>query len=108
MNTPEERIAALAFLEQCWELKPDKIEEKTDVAQAVLTMLKRGCRDKSKILRVVSCELMFKLLHIFAIERNINAPILYKTLTFLLIEFHMDIEIREQMMRHFNTLYNQV
>lgn len=95
MNSPEERIAALAFLEETWELKSERIEDKTDVAQAVLTMLKRGCRDKSKILRIASCELMMKLLHIFAIDRNANAPILYKTLTFLLIEFHMDIEIRE-------------
>jgi hypothetical protein len=95
MNSPEERIAALSFLEETWELKAEKIEDKTDIAQAVLTMLKRGCRDKSRILRVTSCELMMKLLHLFAVERNSNAPILYKTLTFLLIEFHMDLEIRE-------------
>lgn len=50
MNSPEERISALSFLEETWELKAEKIEEKTDIAQAVLTMLKRGCRDKSKVL----------------------------------------------------------
>lgn len=32
MNSPEERIAALAFLEETWELKAEKIEEKTDIA----------------------------------------------------------------------------
>ena len=61
-----------------WEGCAGKIEEKGDVAQAILTMLKRGCRDKSKLLRISSCELMFKLLHNFAVDRNPFAPILYK------------------------------
>jgi hypothetical protein len=71
-------------------------------------MLKRGCRDKCKLLRIASCELMFKLLHNFAVDRNPFAPILYKSLTFLLIEFHSDIQIREQMLKHFTTLFSQV
>jgi hypothetical protein len=53
-------------------------------------MLKRGCRDKSKILRISSTEIMFGLLENFATSRNPFAPILYKSLTFLLIEFHSD------------------
>lgn len=32
MNSPEERISALSFLEETWELKAEKIEEKTDIA----------------------------------------------------------------------------
>jgi hypothetical protein len=107
-NTPQERISALAFLADIWELKADRIEENQEVAQAILTVLKRGCRDRMRILRTVSFELMFKLLHHFSVNRNQFAPIIYKSLTFLLIEFHPHVEIREQLMRHFLSLFQQV
>ena len=104
-NQPNERAVALGLLVSIWESKPGKIEEKNDLASAILTMLKRGCRDRVKILRTSSCEMMFKLLHSFALDRNPFAPIIYKSLTFLLIEFHYDIQIREQMLKHFTTLF---
>lgn len=69
-NTIKERVAAVAFLADMWELKADRIEENHDVAQAILTVLKRGCRDRSRILRTVSFEQMFKLLHHFSLSRN--------------------------------------
>ena len=87
-NSPKERITAIAFLADVWEVKPDRIEDNHEVAQAILTVLKRGCRDRSRILRTVSFEQMFKLLHNFSTNRNQYAPIIYKSLTFLLIEFH--------------------
>ena len=62
VNTTQERVAALSFLADVWELKSDKIEENQEVAQAILTVLKRGCRDRQRLLRTVSFELMFKLL----------------------------------------------
>jgi hypothetical protein len=52
----KERIASLSFLADAWEIKPDRIEENHELAQAILTVLKRGCRDRSRILRTVSFE----------------------------------------------------
>ena len=104
----KERISSLSFLSDTWEIKPDRIEENPEVAQAILTVLKRGCRDRSKILRTVSFELMFKLLHHFSLNRNQFAPIIYKSLTFLLIEFYQVVEVREQLMRNFVTLFTQI
>lgn len=95
-------------MSDAWEIKPDRIEENPEVAQAILTVLKRGCRDRSKILRTVSFELMFKLLHHFSLNRNQFAPIIYKSLTFLLIEFYQVVEVREQLMRNFVTLFTQI
>jgi hypothetical protein len=46
VNTTQERVAALSFLADVWEIKSDKIEENQEVAQAILTVLKRGCRDR--------------------------------------------------------------
>lgn len=106
--TPKERITAIAFLADFWELKPDRIEDNQEVAQAILTVFKRGCRDRMRLLRAVSFEMMFKLLHHFSINRNQFAPIIYKSLTFLLIEFHMHVEIREQLMRRFQALFQEV
>ena len=69
-NTPKERSSAIAFLADVWELKSDRIDENHEVAQAILTVLKRGCRDRTRILRTVSFEQMFKLLAHFSINRN--------------------------------------
>lgn len=107
-NSYQERITALSFLADVWELKSERIEENQEVAQAILTVLKRGCRDRQRLLRTVSFELMFKLLQHFSVNRNQFAPIIYKSLTFLLIEFHPHVEIREHLMRHFLTLFTQV
>jgi hypothetical protein len=105
MNTPKERVAALAILSDIWTIRSDRVEENHDVAQAILTVLKRGCRDRSRMLRTISFESMFKLLHHFSLNRNQFAPIIYKTLTFLLIELHQHVEIREHLMRQFVTLF---
>ena len=51
---------------------------------------------------------MFYLLNIFSSDRNSYAPILYKSLTFLLIEFHLDTQLREQLMHHFSNLFIQI
>jgi hypothetical protein len=56
---------------------------------------------------VIAIELMFRLLHSFASERNSYAPTIYKTLTFLLIEFYWEIDVRELMLKHFISLYDK-
>ena len=53
-NTVDERVSALAFLGEVWTHKPAKIEQREEVANSILTMLKRGCRDRSKPLRFSS------------------------------------------------------
>lgn len=58
-----------------------------------------------RTLVVVSIELMFRVLETFTAERHSFAPTLYKTLTFLLVEFYWEIDVREIMLRHFMTLF---
>ena len=36
------------------------------------------------------------------------APMLYKTLTFILVEFYWEIDIRELMLTHFVSLFKRV
>lgn len=48
---------------------------------------------------------MFRLLESFAAQRHSFAPIIYKTLAFLLVEFYWEIDVREMMLTNFISLY---
>jgi hypothetical protein len=65
-----------------------------DVTVSLLNVLKRASRDMRQTLVVVSLELLFRLMEQFAQSRNQYAPIIYKTLTFLLVEFFWEIDVR--------------
>ena len=55
-------------------------------------------------MRIKSLTSLFFLLENFANQRHKIAPIIYKKLTFSLIENHANIEIREFMLRNFLTI----
>jgi len=65
----------------------------------------RGCRDKLKIMSVLSVSLMTTLLDQFAKDRNEYAPILYKALTFVLIEQYNNMDLREEILHNFIKLF---
>ena len=48
---------------------------------------------------------MFRLLDNLAEQRHSFAPIIYKTLAFLLVEFYWEMDIREIMLCNFMKLY---
>jgi hypothetical protein len=58
-------------------------------------------------LSTVAIELMFRLLEQFAVTRNPTAPLVYKTLTFLLVEFFWETDIREMMLKQFNRIFKR-
>ena len=70
--------------------------------------MKRAARDVKQTLAIVAIELMFRLLEHFAKVKHTVAPMLYKTLTFILIEFYWEIEIRDMMLRHFIYLFKKL
>ena len=59
-------------------------------------------------LSIVAIELMFRLLEQFAVSRNPSAPTVYKTLTFLLVEFYWETEVRELMLKKFNQIFRRL
>jgi len=65
----------------------------------------RGCRDKLKIMSVLSVSLMTTLLDQFAKDRNEYAPILYKALTCVLIEQYNNMDLREEILHNFIKLF---
>jgi len=94
-NTLEERCLAVVFLVDIWVTKPDFIDGRNEMASNILTILKRSCRDKDKLLRIVSYEQIFRTFSVFAQLKISHAPVIYKSIAFLLVEYHMDIEARE-------------
>ena len=48
---------------------------------------------------------MFELIDYFAEQKSPNAPYIYKTLVFFLIEMHEDFRIREQLLINFSFLF---
>lgn len=44
-HSPEERTAAIALMCDFWILFPNKLEVREDLANQIITMLKRGSKD---------------------------------------------------------------
>jgi hypothetical protein len=101
-----DRIVSLILLSEIWRAKPKYIEKAVPNASVIITkILKRAARDMKRTLVIISIELMFRLLESFARDKLQSAPSLYKTLTFLLIDFYWEIDVREVMLKHFVDLY---
>jgi hypothetical protein len=75
------------------------------MAEAILQCLKKGCRDKSKAMAILSMNLMANLLENFAKERNKFAPIILKAQTFILIDLYTQNDLREEMLHNFISLF---
>jgi hypothetical protein len=73
-----------------------------------MSVLKKGCRDRSKAISILSMNLMFSLLDSFAADRNKYAPILYKALTFIMVDSYGNLELREEMLNNFINLFTNI
>ena len=51
---------------------------------------------------------MFRLFEAFAKVKHGIAPLLYKTLTFILVEFYWELEIRDMMLKHFIYVFKKM
>ena len=76
------------------------------MTDAIIKALKGGCRDsRSKAVSITSINLSFYLLGGFASDRNMFAPIIYKALTFVLIDCYLNLELREELLKNFIQLF---
>ena len=101
-----DRIISLVFMAEIWMNRPNFVGKRLEGASdSILHILKKAARDIRRTLSYISIELMFRLLESFASERHYFAPTIYKTLTFLLVEFYWEIDVRELMLKHFIHLY---
>lgn len=63
--------------------------------------MKKATRESQNVLKFFSLNSLFRLLDKLATERNPFAAVLYKKLTFSLIENYNDLEVREFMLQNF-------
>ena len=67
--------------------------------------MKKATRERSQVLKYFSMNSLFNLLDMFAKDRNPYAAILYKKLTFSLIENFEDLELRDLMLHNFLQIF---
>lgn len=107
--TLDDRISSLVFFTEIWLNRTDYIDTVIEGSgPAVLNILKRAARDVKQTLAIIAIELMFRILESFARVKHSVAPTLYKTLTFILVEFYWEIEIRDMMLKHFIYLFKKL
>ena len=67
--------------------------------------LRKGCRDRSRVISILSVNLMASLLETFGKERNPYAPFILKAMTFILIEQYLNPDLKEEMLHNFIQLF---
>ncbi len=103
-HTPEERTAAIALMCDLWILFPNKMELRNDLQTQLITMLKRGSKDKYRPLRITSLCQTFRLMDKF-FEKVAISPTLYKNISHAMIENHGDATTREYIMKNLMIMY---
>ncbi|CAG9333687.1 unnamed protein product [Blepharisma stoltei] len=107
-HDPGTRSCALYFLLHLLTEFFPKISSNEILVNAVLSLLNRTCRDESKALQNMAVGMLFLLLEFFAGEKSNYAPIVYRTLTFLLVENYSHNEMREYLECNFRMTYKTI
>jgi len=106
-HTPAERCIALSLVSQLWLCFPYVFEGKDEVENYILNVLMRSTRDKCIALQYFSMALLFELLEEFGNEKRTFAPIIYKTLTFSLVELYTNVSVRQFVEGNLIEMYKQ-
>ena len=102
------RLSALNLLSQLWRQFHRDIDKNEDLRSAILALLKKGCRDKSKLVSGSCAAQLFHLLEYFYEQKNAAAPTLFKALQLLLIETFDKSIFREFMLDNFAMTAQQI
>ncbi len=108
------KSACISLIAEIWTLEPHLISDNpksyrdgSSILDTCLKVFKNTCKFSSRSMKLSTLGLMFKLLDQFAQSRDNQAPVIYKLLTFALIENIHDDDIREFMLRSFTNVFNQ-
>lgn len=107
------KSSCISLLAEIWTLEPSLISENpkkckdgSSVLDTCLKVFKNTCKFASRSMKLATIGLMFKLLDQFAKSRDNQAPVIYKLLTFTMIENIHDDDIREFMLRCFTNVFS--
>ena len=102
------RSAALTLLSILWRYIPAYFEEHEEVVNSLLAMMKKACRDKSLLLSCHSAGHLFSLLIKLYAGRSQYAPLIFKSLTFLMIETFESVDFKEFVMSNFVIMLGEI
>lgn len=109
-NFSEQKIIALKLLVSIWEIFPHFMNDlyfDKPCYEHIILALKRGFRVRqSQVTRSISINLLFHILHRLAKSKDKLAPIVYKELTFLMVDSFDNLDQREEMYRNFISIFN--
>lgn len=107
-RTASTRMSALTFLAILWKAVPKYFEEQEDLVNSVLALFKKACRDKSPLLSFLCTGHLFDLLKGLFAHRSPYAPLIFKSLTFLLIETYSSVNLKEFLISNFVVILEEI
>ncbi len=101
------RVAAIDLLVGLWDDFREIVEANQDSAKYIHGTIVRAASDQNLALRMFAITQLFRLLETFARDRQPYAPMLYRSLSYILSENHSSAPVREFMMGNFRTFYRE-
>ena len=102
-----ERMKSALFLAEIW-INFSLYFNSEEENYRILSIFKTLYKDNNHLVQYTSICQLFRVLLVFASERNVFVPIIYKSLIFNFIEYHHDLAIRELMISNFNHLFKMI
>ena len=97
------QCAVLIFVSELWLEHTEIINE--EQSENIINMLKFQSKSHQKSIKFVAVTQMFRLLKLFTSLKRSEAPIIYKSLIFTLVDGHYDDTIRSFIMNHFTNFF---
>lgn len=101
------RMPAINFLVNIVTQFYAKIKDNESFINSIISFLNRTSRDQSFSLKCVAIGYLFYLLEFFADNESTFAPIVYRTLTFLLMENYSSSVMREYIQVNFRYIFKK-
>ena len=103
----DSRASGLIFLGKIVTVFWSYFELNEGKMNSILGLLNRTCRDDNKILKYLSIGMMFHLFELLTENKSNFAPVIYRTLTFLLVETYNISEIRQFIQDNFTLIFKK-
>jgi len=97
----EDRAGAVDLFSELWEYFPNEVEKIEGATDNILKIVQRSSRDKNEALQLFVASKMFHLLEVFTQNKNPFATVIYKSLTFMLVENHQRESVRALILENF-------
>ena len=107
-NEVQSRSLAVSFLGAAWVEFENYLKDQEDLQASILNIIKRATRDKSSVLKITAIAQLFTLLSHLYNQRNSVASVVFKSLTFLLVENYSLEPVREFVSYNFLVVLDEI